>query len=458
MSHAERVKSVSRLRKTQKRSRHLAIGRSADPNDWSLVASRRRQTTDSRWSSSRLSARLSTCRSAAALGSRVEWRFVVEYSATDLVHPSVLPEISPRVASVWICIPTYNEAENVVGHLTAVLDVIDSALIDAHVLVIDDNSSDGTGRLAARLAAHEPRLTVLHRPRKGGIGPAYRAGFEVALAAGADVIVEMDCDGSHDPRELPHLLEALEYADLALGSRYVRGGRVERWGLGRRAISQGGCWYARTALGVPVRDLTGGYKAFRRNVVEHCVADVAGASGYGFQVETTIEALRQGFRVAEVPITFRDRMHGRSKMSLRVAVEAFVLVARLRLRTTDRDDWLQLARYCVVGVSGYAINLVVFALLATAAGVAPLSAAIAAFAVAVSVNFACNKLWTFRRHRRPALVQGARYLQVSAVGLAFNLAILAALLALGVGALFAQLVSVAAIAPMSFLVNRRWSF
>ena len=217
----------------------------------------------------------------------------------------------------------------------AVRDVGDRRLeragLDGYVLVIDDASPDGTGELADELARSEPRLSVLHRVEKSGLGPAYRAGFQHALEAGAAVIVEMDCDFSHDPRALPALVAALDDADVAIGSRYVDGGSVSRWGLARRLISRGGCWYARTVLGLPVRDLTGGFKCFRRPVVERIVDGEATAEGYGFQIETTFHAVEAGFEVVEVPIRFRDRDAGTSKMSWRIAAEAALLVLRLRV-------------------------------------------------------------------------------------------------------------------------------
>jgi dolichol-phosphate mannosyltransferase len=233
---------------------------------------------------------------------------------------------------VWVVLPTYDEAENVAPMLAALLALFDETGRDGHVLVVDDGSPDGTADLAAAAAARDPRVEVLRRTRKEGIGPAYRAGFRRALAAGAALIVEMDCDFSHDPRALPALLSAAEEADLVLGSRYVPGGGVTRWGLVRRAISRGGCMYARAVLGVPVQDLTGGFKCFRREVLEAIPLDQVTAAGYGFQVEMTYRALLLGFRVREVPITFTERERGTSKMSRRIVWEAAVLVPRLRRR------------------------------------------------------------------------------------------------------------------------------
>ena len=231
---------------------------------------------------------------------------------------------------MWLCLPTYNEADNIEPMVRLLLEVFASSGIDGHVLVIDDASPDGTGHIADRLADEFARVTVLHRPGKEGLGPAYRDGFRQALAAGADLIIEMDCDFSHDPRDVPRLVSAASSADLVLGSRYVPGGRVENWGLVRRSISRVGCMYARVALRVAPHDLTGGFKCFRRRVLEAIPLEEVGSAGYVFQVEMTYRALLLGFRVIEVPITFRDREVGTSKMSRGIVREAAVHVPRLR--------------------------------------------------------------------------------------------------------------------------------
>jgi dolichol-phosphate mannosyltransferase len=201
-----------------------------------------------------------------------------------------------------------------------------------HVLVIDDNSPDGTGELADRLAQELDYVDVVHRERKEGLGPAYLAGFRRALADGAELVLEMDCDFSHDPNDVPRLLAAVEHgADLALGSRYVPGGGVRNWGLVRRLISEGGSLYARVLLGVEVRDLTGGFKCYRRGVLEAIDLAAVESKGYAFQIETTYRALRAGFEVVEVPITFADREVGGSKMSKAIVAEAIWKVPGLRL-------------------------------------------------------------------------------------------------------------------------------
>ena len=199
------------------------------------------------------------------------------------------------------------------------------------VLVIDDNSPDGTGRLADRLAQELDYVDVLHRPRKEGLGPAYIAGFRRALEDGAERILEMDCDFSHDPKDVPRLIDATEDADLALGSRYVDGGEVADWGVVRRAISAAGSLYARRLLSVQVRDLTGGFKCYRRTVLETIDLDAIDSKGYAFQIETTYRAMRAGFRVVEVPIRFADREAGGSKMSGAIVLEAVWKVPALRL-------------------------------------------------------------------------------------------------------------------------------
>ena len=225
-----------------------------------------------------------------------------------------------------VCLPTYNERENLEAMLRAL------APHGVHVLVVDDNSPDGTGELADRLATELDFVDVLHRQRKEGLGPAYLAGFRRALADGADAVLEMDCDFSHDPDDVPRLIAAVEDgADLALGSRYVPGGRIENWGLVRRFVSSGGSLYARVLLGLRVRDLTGGFKCYRRAVLETIDLDAIDSKGYAFQIETTYRALRAGFRVVEVPIRFADRADGQSKMSRSIVLEAMWKVPQLRV-------------------------------------------------------------------------------------------------------------------------------
>jgi dolichol-phosphate mannosyltransferase len=228
-----------------------------------------------------------------------------------------------------ICLPTYNERENLGPMLRALGGVLPEG---ARVLVVDDSSPDGTGKLADELAAELGYVDVLHRPRKDGLGPAYLAAFRRALAEGAELILEMDCDFSHDPHDVPRLLAAAEHADVVLGSRYVAGGRVENWGALRRFVSSGGSLYARALLGVGIRDLTGGFKCYRREVLERLDLDAITSTGYAFQVETTYRALRAGFRVVEIPITFADRATGTSKMSKRIFLEAVWKVPALRAR------------------------------------------------------------------------------------------------------------------------------
>jgi dolichol-phosphate mannosyltransferase len=233
---------------------------------------------------------------------------------------------------VVVCLPTYNERENLGPMVRALDDVVRRHELDARVLVIDDSSPDGTGELADRLTGEFRFLSVLHRPKKEGLGPAYLAGFVWALATDADRIVEMDCDFSHDPEDLPRLLAATENADLALGSRYVEGGGTRNWSLARRAVSRFGSLYARILLGVGVRDLTGGFKCFRRSVLEAIGLERISTKGYAFQIETTYRALKAGCRVVEVPIVFSEREAGKSKMSRAIVLEAMAKVPALRLR------------------------------------------------------------------------------------------------------------------------------
>ncbi len=231
----------------------------------------------------------------------------------------------------WLILPTFDEAENLEAIVRAALEVLERAAPDAHrILVVDDDSPDGTGAIADRLADELPAVEVLHRTLREGLGPAYLAGFAHALGAGAAYVLEMDADFSHDPADLARLLAAVEEADLVLGSRYVAGGAVTDWGLVRRIVSRGGSWYARRVLSLDVRDLTGGFKCFRREVLEAIDLPTIRSRGYAFQVELTHRALDAGFSVVELPIVFRDRQLGTSKMTWRIAGEAALLVPQLR--------------------------------------------------------------------------------------------------------------------------------
>ncbi|MBI2763950.1 MAG: polyprenol monophosphomannose synthase [Chloroflexi bacterium] len=234
----------------------------------------------------------------------------------------------------WIVLPTYNEAENLPGIAHAILQALPAAML----LVVDDNSPDGTGLLADGLASLDGRIRVRHRPGKQGLGRAYLDGFREALDGGATSVIQMDADWSHDPGSLPLLLGPLDRgeADLVIGSRYTKGGRVEDWGLSRRLISQGGSLFARVVLGLRVRDLTGGFKAWRGSTLAAVPFDGIHAGGYVFQIEMTERASRAGARVSEVPITFRDRRVGQSKMSRRIIAEALLVVIRLRLDRVAR--------------------------------------------------------------------------------------------------------------------------
>jgi len=239
--------------------------------------------------------------------------------------------------AAWVVMPTFNEAENIEPVAAAVLDALASSPGEHRLLIVDDSSPDGTGELADRLAAANPAVEVLHRQAREGLGPAYLAGFRRALDGGASHIFEMDADFSHDPGDLPRLLAAVAGgADVALGSRYVPGGGVEDWGLLRQIVSRAGCIYARAVLGLRVRDLTGGFKCFRREVLEAIELETVRSHGYCFQIELTQRALQAGFAVREVPIVFRDRRHGHSKMSPRIAIEAFLVLPQLRWGRTRR--------------------------------------------------------------------------------------------------------------------------
>jgi dolichol-phosphate mannosyltransferase len=239
----------------------------------------------------------------------------------------------------WVVLPTFNEAENIEGITEAIVAVLEEASPEGfRVLIVDDDSPDGTGVMADLMAAGHAGISVLHRKEREGLGRAYVAGFRHALAHGAGYVMEIDADGSHDPRDLARLLATVRDgdADLALGSRYVAGGEITAWSVPRRITSRGGCWYARKVLGVDVRDLTGGFKCFAAGVLEAIDLENVRCSGYAFQVELTHRALCAGFRVEEVPITFHDREHGSSKMSWRIALEAARVIPQLRRDAVPR--------------------------------------------------------------------------------------------------------------------------
>jgi len=238
---------------------------------------------------------------------------------SDSASATPPPEGYPGVGRVLVVIPTYNEADNI----KIIVDRVRGAVPQVDILIADDNSPDGTGRIADGLTAGDERVHVLHRPGKQGLGAAYVAGFGWAREHGYEAVVEMDADGSHAPEELPRLLDALSEADAVLGSRYVPGGTVVNWPTSRMLISRGGNLYVRMALGMPFRDATGGYRAYRMPVLDKMEIDSVSSQGYCFQVDLAWRAYRQGFRVTEVPITFADRERGASKMSQSIVREAF---------------------------------------------------------------------------------------------------------------------------------------
>jgi len=235
-------------------------------------------------------------------------------------------ESEPRYAGTWVVLPTYNEIENLPNIAPAILARLPGAIL----FIVDDSSPDGTGRFADELAAKDERVRTMHRRAKQGLGKAYVDGFQAALGFGAQRIVQMDSDWSHDPKYLPALVDGLEKYDLVIGSRYVKGGGVRNWGIMRRIVSRGGSLFARTVLWLSPHDLTGGFKAWRRATLAALPWDTMHSGGYVFQIETTFRAARAGARITEVPIVFVDRRAGTSKMSRRIIVEALAVVLRLR--------------------------------------------------------------------------------------------------------------------------------
>jgi dolichol-phosphate mannosyltransferase len=255
------------------------------------------------------------------------------HATTDVAPSSHEP--GTLGSGVWVILPTYDEADNIGPISAAILEALPAATL----LVVDDDSPDGTGRLADALVVADPRIRVRHRSLKQGLGRAYLDGFGVALAGGATTVVQMDADFSHDPAALPALVAPVveDQADLAIGSRYTEGGGVVDWGLGRRIVSRGGSLFARVVLGLDQNDLTGGFKAWRASTLAAVPFDGVHAGGYVFQIEMTFRASRAGARIREVPITFRDRRVGQSKMSRRIVVEALVVVVLLRVEELRRS-------------------------------------------------------------------------------------------------------------------------
>lgn len=246
----------------------------------------------------------------------------------------------PGTGRVLVIIPTYNEAENI----RLITDRVRRAVPSVDILVADDNSPDGTGGLADEVAASDNHIFVLHRPGKNGLGEAYKAGFAWAKDKGYDVVVEMDADGSHAPEELPHLLDALGDADVVLGTRYVPGGSVHNWPLHRLLLSRGGNIYIRMALGMPFKDATGGYRAYRMDVLDKIDVATVASQGYSFQVELAWRAYKQGLRVAEVPITFTERELGASKMSGNIFKEQLLRVTVWGVQSRKADLLERLGR------------------------------------------------------------------------------------------------------------------
>jgi dolichol-phosphate mannosyltransferase len=264
---------------------------------------------------------------ATTRGERAKW-------VQDL--PTMVAPMSLSL-SAWLILPTYNERENLARLVSAIHETLAESAPSHTILIVDDSSPDGTGELADELAGADPKLRVLHREKKEGLGRAYVAGFRRALEDGADLVFEMDADFSHDPAYLPDMIKAAGDADLVLGSRYVPGGGVQHWGRGRQFVSRCGCWYARKLLKIDVRDLTGGFKCFRRSVLEAVDLDALHAHGYTFQVELTYRAVQMDFSVVEVPIVFSDRRVGESKMTPGIVVEAVWRVPAMRWGNPSRN-------------------------------------------------------------------------------------------------------------------------
>ena len=370
-----------------------------------------------------------------------------------------------------IVVPTYNEAENIEALLRAVLGTPLPDPVD--VLVVDDNSPDGTAGVVRRLmAAYPQRLFLLGRAAKEGLGKAYTAGFSWGLERSYEAFCEMDADFSHDPKYLAPILRQIHHYDFVVASRYVPGGGVSGWGPVRRLLSLGGSLYARTILGCPLRDMTGGFNCWRRAVLESLDLSSLNSAGYCFQIELKYRAWKNGYRHVEVPILFPDRRLGTSKMTRKIVLEAVWNV--WKLRAGDGSGLVrQLVQFGLVGAMGTLTNLLIFFLLVDLAGLGANVGAVCAFAVAVTQNFLLNRLWTFsggggffrvdgiRRYRlRELLPAYARFVAVSLGGLAVNLAVLNLLLAAFTLPLktIANLMGVAAGMIVNFLGYRLWVF
>ncbi|GAA1990046.1 glycosyltransferase family 2 protein [Microbacterium pumilum] len=315
-----------------------------------------------------------------------------------------------------IVIPTYNE----VGNLPGILHRVHNATGETDVLIVDDSSPDGTGALADQLASVDPRIHVLHRAQKDGLGGAYRAGFAWGLARDYDRLVEMDADGSHDPAHLPALLEALDDADVAVGSRWIDGGRAEGWPLHRRLLSRGGSAYARLMLGITQRDVTGGFRAYRADALREIDPTHLVSQGYSFQIEMLWRAANAGHRIIEVPITFVERLHGTSKMSSTIVTEALARVTRWGLA---RPLIRQILTFIGVGAIGLAVDVITFNLLRAtilspeAVPGGALAAKVISVTLAIVANWLGNRYWTFAEQRRSDVGREAvDFLLASALG------------------------------------------
>jgi dolichol-phosphate mannosyltransferase len=332
-----------------------------------------------------------------------------------------------------IVIPTYNEKDNIVGLVEKILKLN----IDAHILIVDDNSPDGTGETADALAGKHPEVHVLHRAGKMGLGTAYIQGFKYALLNGAEYVIEMDADFSHDPDKLPEFLSAMRDYDLVLGSRYKNGISVINWGFRRLLLSKGATYYVKLITGMPVTDATGGFKCFRRSVLEKIDLDSIHSNGYSFQVEMTYRAWRAGFRIGEIQIIFEDRRVGRSKMNNKIIVEALIVVWRLQfehyLGIIDKVfkhgykaiTSKQFLLFSLVGALGVVINMGVFYLTMNKLGFLYIPASIVAFCVAVNFNFIMNKIWTFEDIETDRyLTKNIKYIVLNIGGLLINICVL----------------------------------
>jgi len=357
---------------------------------------------------------------------------------------------------ILIIIPTYNEKENILILIHEINNVLNG--LDAHILVVDDNSPDGTAKAVKDLSKSLENLFILERKQKEGLGKAYIAGFKWALKRDYDLVFEMDADFSHDPKYLRDFLETIQSADLVIGSRYIAGVNVVNWPLHRLLLSYFGNIGARLVAGIPIKDCTSGFKCFRREVLESINFDGISSSGYSFQVEINYHVWKNKFRIKEIPIIFKDRVRGESKMSTKIIREAFLLFWRLRFRSLF-SRYKQFIKYCIVGLTGAFVDIGSLYVFVDKIKIPLLVATTMSFILAVINNFFLNKFWTFNEKSKKYGNQMLKFFIVSCVGLLItNLLMFLQVELLDLWYIFAKIITVLIVLVWNFLGNKYWTF